>query len=241
MPPAGCATTLQSVVLAEQPGSHLYHPRGGPERWPGERDWEPAHVYYPPGWGLTGGSWGQLLSTRSHGPPGAPGHKRAARRHLESSKAQHGAGLGHPPRLGAAVTCHPFLALPAQLCVPRLAWLPTWHPSVSLGVPVSGCPLVCLPPGQYPHVWVRLTVFLCLSVLCSWTLLRMEWYEFFVSSAHPGPSLPQVRGPEFSPQHCSGRQARRDHSLSLCRLSWPVSPQPVELWADTGPVRAAEY
>lgn len=71
-------------------------------------------------------------------------------------------------RLGAAVTCHLFLALPACLCVPCLAWLPTWHPSVSvsscsLGVPVSGCLHICLLPGQYPHVWVRLTVFLCPS------------------------------------------------------------------------------
>lgn len=149
-------------------------------------------------------------------------------------------------RLGAAVTCRPFSALPARLCVPCLAWLPTWHLSVSvsscsLGVPVSGCPLISLLPGQYPHVWVRLTVSLCLSVLCSWTLLRMEWYGFFVSSAHPGPTLPQVRGPEVSLQHCSGRRARRGLSLMLCRLSWPVSPQPVELRADTGLVGAAEY
>lgn len=62
-------------------------------------------------------------------------------------------------RLGAAITCIPFLALPAHLFVPCLAWLPTWHPSgslssCSLGVPGSGCwcRRVCLLPGQCPHV-----------------------------------------------------------------------------------------
>lgn len=39
-----------------------------------------------------------------------------------------------------------------------------------------------------------LMVSLCLSVLCSWTLLRKERYGFFVSSAHSGPAPTQIRG-----------------------------------------------
>lgn len=89
-------------------------------------------------------------------------------------------------------------------------------------------------------MWVRLTVFLCPSVPCSWTPWRTEWYGFFVSSAHPGPTLPQVRGPEFPLQHCVAWQARPGLPLTLGGLSWPASPRLTELWADTGLVGAAE-
>ncbi|XP_064139324.1 myotubularin-related protein 5 isoform X4 [Loxodonta africana] len=37
-----------------RPGAHLHGPRRGPERVPGERHWEPAHLHHPPRWGLTG-------------------------------------------------------------------------------------------------------------------------------------------------------------------------------------------
>lgn len=185
-----------ACVLAEQPGPHLHHPRGGPERGPGERDWEPAHVHHPPGWGLTGGSWGHMLSTHSQGPPGAPGPCARGPRCSESRAS--GAGR--------------VLVLPAATCaspVPPGSLPGSFRFSVlgPLGVPVwmlvSACPSV---PCLVPYVWVRLTVSLCLSVLCSWTLSRTEWYGFFVSSALPGPTLPQVRGPEFSLQLCSGRR-----------------------------------
>lgn len=120
--PAGCAAILQSVVLAEQPGSHLHHPRGGPERGPGERDREPAHMHHPPGWGLTGGSWGQLPSTQSNGPSGVPGHEHAACRHLESlgTWAQH----GHCP---ASWRCRHLSSLLGPACSPV-------------------CPVSCLAP-----------------------------------------------------------------------------------------------
>lgn len=72
-------------------------------------------------------------------------------------------------------------------------------------------------------VRVCLTVSLCPSVLCSWTLLRMEWYGLFVSSAHPGPSLPQVRG-LCSLQHCSGQQRLVWPFPPAIPLSWPVPP-----------------
>lgn len=71
--PASGATIPQSVVLAEQPGPHLHHPRGGPERGPGECDREPAHVCHPPGWGLPGGSCGRPPRAHSHGAPAVPG------------------------------------------------------------------------------------------------------------------------------------------------------------------------
>lgn len=59
--------------------------------------------------------------------------------------------------------------------------------------PVSSRSFACLSldvgvrSSVHARVQVCLTVSLCPSVLCSWTLLRMEWYGFFVSPAHPGP------------------------------------------------------
>lgn len=163
--------------------------------------------------------------------------------------------LGTAPGLGhRASWCHHQLssvlgpacspACPVS-CLALYLAPPVFLSSHSLGVPVSGCWCQLLCPCS--QVRVCLTVSLCPSVLCSWTLLRMEWYGFFVSSAHPGPSLPQVRGPEFSLQHCSGQQRR---GLSLVPATVPAGPasgsvsppsrpdEAKELWADVDLVRA---
>lgn len=122
--------------------------------------------------------------------------------------AQSPAGL----HLARASGAGRIVALPAATCaspVPPGSLPGSFRFSVlgALGVPVWMLVSVCpSAPCSVPRVWVRLTVSLCLSVLCSWTLSRTEWYGFFVSSALPGPTPPQVRGPEFSPQLCSGRR-----------------------------------
>lgn len=167
----------------------------------------------------------------------------------ESGGAQHGPDRGHST---ASWCCCHLSSLLGPACSPArpmsclAPYLAPFCFSVllllgcaCLWMLVSAC-LSALLPGQYPHVWVRLTVFLCPSVLCSWTPWRTEWYGFFVSSAHPGPTLPQVRGPESPLQRCVGRQARNGLSLPLAGLPWPASPRLRELWADAGLAGAAE-
>lgn len=156
--PASGATIPQSVVLAEQPGPHLHHPRGGPERGPGECDREPAHVRHPPGWGLPGGSCGGcraptamalLLSQAVRVGPVGP---------------QSPAGLGTARtgdtvlRLGAAVPCLPFSALPAHLRVHvlpgslpgTLLFLCSLAPWVCLSLDVGVRVSVCSAPWSVP-------------------------------------------------------------------------------------------
>lgn len=145
--PAGCAAILQSVVLAEQPGSHLHHPRGGPECGPGERDREPAHMHHPPGWGLTGGSWGQLLSTQSNGPSGVPGHEPAAWRHV-----------------GSAWTLSCVLVLPSPV-VPSRPCLLACVSRVWPGSPPGICQFLCpLAPWLCLSLGVRLSLCSLVSV-----------------------------------------------------------------------------
>ena len=111
--------------------------------------------------------------------------------------------------------------LPASCPGSRLAL----HPQLCVLCPRA--PRVCLSlvvcaPGLCPRVWVCLTVSLCLSVLCSWTLVRMEWYGFFVSSAHLGPILtPGQRPKVFSGALLGLAEA----GLGLCPSpSLPVPP-----------------
>lgn len=136
-------------------------------------------------------------------------------------------------------------ALPASCPGSRLAL----HPHLCVLCPRA--PRVCLSlvvcaPGLCPRVWVCLTVSLCLSVLCSWTLVRMEWYGFFVSSAHLGPVLTPGRRPGV----LSGALLGQKPGLAL-PLPMPASPtwgsvrpsgspEAVEPRADTGLVGAAE-
>ena len=115
----------------------------------------------------------------------------------------------------------PPVALPASCPGSRLAL----HPQLCVLCPRA--PRVCLSlvvcaPGLCPRVWVCLTVSLCLSVLCSWTLVRMEWYGFFVSSAHLGPILtPGQRPKVFSGALLGLAEA----GLGLCPSpSLPVPP-----------------
>lgn len=150
--------------------------------------------------------------------------------------------------LGATASCHPSLAC-LLACV-------SVSPGSLPGTRRCFCPLAprvcCLdaqPLSELP-VRVCLTVSLCPSVLCSWTLLRTEWYGLFVSSAHPGPSLPQVRGPELSLQPCSDQQrlvwpfpraccCPGQSHLGPCQPSRPA--EATELWADSGLGGAPEH
>lgn len=131
-----------SAVLAEQPGSHLRHPCGGPECGPGERGREPAHLRHPPGGGLTGGSWGQLLAV-GVGLVGT----------LSPAWAEHG------PMLWTRVSrcCHQLSPpgpgpLAFVCCVsPGSAW-PLW----------CLCPLA---PGVRPSLVIGVGLFVC-APLC---------------------------------------------------------------------------
>lgn len=137
---AGRAVTRTSVVLAEQPRSHLHHPRGGPERGPGERGREPADLHHPPGRGLTGGSW-RLLSTAALGPLGARGMGCGLVGTWSAAWPEPGPSLRHsqaswfPPPVAFSRPC-----LPA-LCVPCPAWLSTWQPLVALSSHPLGVPV----------------------------------------------------------------------------------------------------
>lgn len=150
-PASGAA--IASVVLAEQPGAHLHHPRGGPECGLGERSRQPAHLHHPPGWGLAGGSGGSRCAPAAVGPPGLWPWGWGLVGTWTPAGAEHGPRLWTLLHLSAAVTCHLSLALPAGLRVPCLAWLSTWHLSVplssrSLGVPsldVGVCSFVHAP------------------------------------------------------------------------------------------------
>lgn len=147
-------------------------------------------------------------------------------------------------------SCHPSLAcLLACVSVSRLS-LCLAPVSVSVLSLLGVLSLDAQPLCPSRHVRVCLTVSLCPSVLCSWTLLRTEWYGLFVSSAHPGPSLPQVSGPELSGQHCSGQQRlvwpfpRACHCPGQSHLGPCRPPRPAEateLWADSGLGRAPEH
>lgn len=135
---------------------------------------------------------------------------------------------------------------PVCLCRPALCLAPVGVSVLSL----LGCAVWMLSLCPSCHVRVCLTVSLCPSVLCSWTLLRTEWYGLFVSSAHPGPSLPQVRGPELSLQPGSDQQrlvwpfpraccCPGQSHLGPCQPSRPA--EATELWADSGLGGAPEH
>lgn len=128
--------------------------------------------------------WGQPLSPHSPGPRCARGGGVGPGGHSEVRWGRAGPGpwalcVSVPP---VPVTCArpcPWPTCPAWLsagavqpCVLSFACL-----SLDVGVRSS----------VRARVQLCLTVSLCPSVLCSWTLLRMEGYEFFVSPAHPGP------------------------------------------------------
>ena len=144
--------------------------------------------------------------------------------------------------------CHwqppPPVALPASCPGSRLAL----HPHLCVLCPRA--PRVCLSlvvcaPGLCPRVWVCLTVSLCLSVLCSWTLVRMEWYGFFFfcplrPCPHP---RSEARGPPWSTAWAeAGLGLAPPHAcqshLGVCPPSG--SPEAVEPRADAGLVGAAE-
>lgn len=116
---------------------------------------------------------------------------------------------------------------------------PWVHPVSGCCVCLSVCSLLCAVCAGVSNC-----VSFCLSVLCSWTLLRKERYGPFVSSVQPGPAPPQVRGshpcPEFSLQHHSASRGRVwpfppaiPASPILGSVIYQGLPGAIELWADS--------
>lgn len=122
-------------------------------------------------WALVPRLWGRGLG----GPRSPPGAERAP-----------GLGCSAILVLPLAIACRLSLACSPECPVSHLA---LYLAPCDLSVSLLGCACPRMSVSLCVHAPVRacLTVSLCLSVLCSWTLLRIAWYGLFVSSAHPGP------------------------------------------------------